>query len=124
MSRARLVLASQAGAVKSLHFPRSARCCSGGNPGLSSGLQAPAGGAGSPNLTPFTPGVSLPGAQRIKSLASTNFATRAFWEAAGIIHLGLGGPRVERDAGDLVAAPEVLHVARHPGFGLDRIGLA
>jgi len=34
-------------------------------------------GAGSPNLTPFTPGVSAPGAQFLKSLASTNFATRA-----------------------------------------------
>jgi hypothetical protein len=32
--------------------------------GLSSGLQAPrCGGAGSPNLTPFTPAVSEPGAQ-------------------------------------------------------------
>ena len=33
--------------------------------GLSSGLQSPqcAGGAGSPNLTPFTPAVSEPGAQ-------------------------------------------------------------
>ena len=31
----------------------------------------------SPNLTPFTLGVSVPGAQCFKSLASTSFATRA-----------------------------------------------
>jgi hypothetical protein len=37
-----------------------------------------AGEAVSPNLTPFTPAVSEPGAQNsFKSLASTNFATRA-----------------------------------------------
>ena len=35
-----------------------------GSRGLSSGLQAPrGGGTGSPNLTPFTPAVSEPGAQ-------------------------------------------------------------
>ena len=50
---------------------------------LSSGLQSlesnhlESDNPGSPNLTPFTPAVSEPGAQTYKSLASTNFATRA-----------------------------------------------
>jgi hypothetical protein len=45
---------------------------------LSSVLQAPeAGAAVPPTLTPFTPAVSERGAQCLKSLASTNFATQA-----------------------------------------------
>jgi len=41
-----------------------------------------------PNLTPFTPAVSEPGAQYFfKSLASTDFATQA-WVAAAIVQKG------------------------------------
>ena len=66
----RLPVTTQAGAVKSLHFP-------GHYPGLSSGLPPPSRAEVSPTLTPFTPGVSSLGAQLLKSLASTSFATRA-----------------------------------------------
>src|SRR6185312_2647262 len=46
--------------------------------GLSSVLQPPRRAAGSPTLTPFTPGVSAAGCSiSLKSLASTDFATRA-----------------------------------------------
>ena len=46
--------------------------------GLSSVLQPPRRAAGSPTLTPFTPGVSASGCSiSLKSLASTDFATRA-----------------------------------------------
>ncbi len=79
---ARCELPGQVGAVKSLHFPRGRS----ERRGLSSVLQPPSRAAGSPTLTPFTPGVSDLGAQLLKSLASTDFATRA-WEASRAILL-------------------------------------
>jgi heme exporter protein A len=49
-------------------------------------LQPPRRAAGSPTLTPFTPGVSASGCSiSLKSLASTDFATRAWGEERTIL---------------------------------------
>ncbi len=53
---------------------------------LSSGLPPSWHVEVSPNLTPFTPGVSNLGAQFFKSLASTNFATWAYSEWALLLY--------------------------------------
>jgi hypothetical protein len=60
-------------------FPmRAAGRGTGSAGGLSSVLQPPRRAAGLPTLTPFTPGVSASGCSiSLKSLASTDFATRA-----------------------------------------------
>jgi hypothetical protein len=59
--------------------PRPAKQGPRGTVRLSSVLQPPRRAAGSPTLTPFTPGVSASGCSiSLKSLASTDFATRAW----------------------------------------------
>src|SRR5579863_5859926 len=64
-------------------FPRRARA------GLARYCRHLACAAVPPTLTPFTPGVSAPGAQALKSLASTDFATRA-WVRPVILHTDCG----------------------------------